>query len=71
MTRYIIAAVVLLGALAAIFLEGKKVGKESEMIQQQEQIIETQNETIQVVKKAKVIAKNNSSLERDALIDKL
>lgn len=67
MIRYTTAIVALILALAAIF----KAGKESEIITQQAQIIETQHETIQVVKKSKVIAKNNASLERDALIDKL
>ncbi len=71
MTRYIIAALVLIAAMTAIFFEGKKAGKETEVIKQQEQTIQTQHETIQVVKKSKTIAKNNASLERDALIDKL
>jgi len=71
MTRYIIAALALIAALAAIFFEGKKAGKETEVTKQQEEIIQIQHETIQVVKKSKVIAKNNASLERDALIDKL
>jgi uncharacterized protein YycO len=71
MTRYIIAALVLITALVAIFFEGKKAGKESEVIIQQAETIQTQHETIQTVKKSKVIAKNNASLERDALIDKL
>lgn len=71
MTRYVIAALVLIAALATIFFEGKKVGKETEVVKQQEKTIQIQHETIQVVKKSKVIAKNNASLERDALIDKL
>jgi|TARA_R110000868_G_scaffold29030_1_gene107936 uncharacterized protein YycO len=71
MTRYIIAVLVLIAALAAVFFAGKKAGKESEVIIQQAETIQTQHETIQTVKKSKVIAKNNASLERDALIDKL
>jgi len=71
MTRYITAAIVLIVALAAIFFEGKKSEKQTGIITQQAQTIETQNETIQAVKKSKTIAKNNAALERDALIDKL
>jgi hypothetical protein len=46
-------------------------GQQKEEIKNKDEKIEAQHETIQTVKKSKIIAKNNAAIERDALIDKL
>jgi hypothetical protein len=71
MTRYIIAVLVLIASLATVFASKQAIKVKDVIIEQQGQTIQTQNETIKVVKKSKIIAKNNAALERDALIDKL
>ena len=53
------------------YKKGLKEAQTECQVEQKDQQIQSQNETIQVIQKAKVISKSNSFLERDQLIDKL
>lgn len=69
MTRYIIAALALIAALTAIFFEGKKAGKETEVIKQQEQQIEIQHEVIETKKEVFKRKEINKSFSSDANLE--
>lgn len=57
--------------LDARYKEGVLVGRSQYELTQKEQQINTQSDTIKTIQKARIISKNNASLERDELIDKL
>ena len=57
--------------LDARYKEGVLVGKSQCELTQKDQQINTQSDTIKTIQKARIISKNNASLERDELIDKL